>query len=71
MNTVTIILLLIIAVLLVALAVALATRPKVVTLYDNVEASQSNRIAVMKLQNELAPYVSRNGSDCYIKVVKP
>ena len=44
---------------------------RIVTLKDKMPEKATKRIMVMKLQNELAPFVKKEGEDVVIKVVKP
>jgi len=67
MTAINILLLGIIAILATALIVSLATRPNVVEVSDFPPKGGSK---VMKLQNELAPYVYEKDGKICIKVVK-
>lgn len=71
MATIDIILLAVIAILLIAVVVLIATRPKVVVLSDDLPNGTLSRIAVMKLQNEISPYVYIKDNRVCLNVVKP
>jgi len=71
MDTLTYILIGIIAILVIAVIVLIATRPKVVVLSDGLPNGNVTRNAVMKLQNEISPYVYIKDNRVCLNVVKP
>lgn len=58
----------IIVVLLIVIAVLWCTRPRPITLVDDVPAKDEPRYRVMKLQNELAKYIYTEDGKIKIKV---
>lgn len=60
----------IIAVLAVAVFILLVTRPKVKTVSDTLPKDSRTTSKVLKLQNEIAPYLKEKDGKVYLKVVK-
>jgi len=70
MNTLTVLLIGIIVILAIALVVSLATRPKVLTLSDDLPKGSVTRYAVMKLQDELRDYIYIKDGRICINIVE-
>jgi len=71
MNTLTYILIGVIAVLVIALIVSFVTRPKTKVLSDDLPNGDVTRYGVLKLQNEIRPYIRTKDGKIYLTIVLP